>query len=535
MKVVAVVPARAESKKIPNRNLRFVNGKPLVYHAIHTAKKSELISEVIVTTDSTEVKIIADQMNATVRERDRALTADTVTLDTVVCDAVQDIEADYVVMLQPTSPALKTETLNEAIRYAIEHDLDNLISVVNTPELAWTRDEEGKLIPLFTERRNREYLPVYYVESGAFRIWKMSAIRSERPAIYREKTDIFETSWEEALEIHNFYDLQQAENIMSRKKVGIYVNGNNALGVGHIYRSLELADEFYTEPDIYYDINQTDKSVFGSTTHNLIPVNGTRELLQRIKDIGYDIFINDILTTSTDYMIALKASLPTAKIINFEDDGEGILKADLVINSLYVEETLPQVRAGEKYYIANKLFMFYEPITIKDKVREVLVSFGGADPQNYSDRLLAFASKEEYREYHFTVVLGRAKLNVEKLLEYNNYENITVLHDVKNMPELMSQTDIAVTSRGRTGYELAILGIPSILIAQNQREEKHRFLCNENGFTYIGLNPADEIIESNIQMYLSMSQKSRQHFQDILLSHDLRGGRKRVMGMINNL
>lgn len=535
MRVVAVVPARAESKRIPNRNLRFVNGKPLVYYAIRTAKNSELINDVIVTTDSTEVKIIAGQMGVRVKERDETLTSDSVTLDTIVLDAVQDIEADYVVMLQPTSPLLKMETLNNAIRYAYDHDLDNLISVVNDPELAWSRDKEGRLFPLFNERVNRSFLPEHYVETGAFLIRKMSAIKSRQPTVYGEKTDVFETSWEEAVEIHNFYDLQQVENILSRKKVGIYVNGNNTRGVGHIYRSLELADEFYSEPDIYYDTNQTDRSVFGSTTHNLIPVNGIGELLQRVKEIGYDIFINDILTTSIDYMIALKTSLPKAKIINFEDDGEGIFKADLVINSLYGEETLPQVRAGEKYYIANKLFMFYEPISIKEKVEEVFVSFGGADPQNYSDRLLAFASKEEYQNYHFTVVLGRAKLNVETLLEYNKYDNITVLFDVKNMPELMSKADIAVTSRGRTGYELAILGIPSIAMAQNQREEKHGFVCNENGFTYIGLNPADEIIESNLKMYLAMSKNSRQHFQDMLLSHDLRGGRKRVMGMINNL
>ena len=103
------------------------------------------------------------------------------------------------------------------------------------------------------------------------------------------------------------------------------------------------------------------------------------------------------------------------------------------------------------------------------------------------------------------------------------------------MPQLMSSCDIGITSRGRTGYELAMLGIPSISIAQNQREEKHGFVSNENGFTYIGLNPADEIIESNLKMYISLSKESRERFHDMLLSHDLRGGRKRVMGLINGL
>ena len=72
-------------------------------------------------------------------------------------------------------------------------------------------------------------------------------------------------------------------------------------------------------------------------------------------------------------------------------------------------------------------------------------------------------------------------------------------------------------------------------MAQNKREEKHGFVCNENGFTYIGLNPADEIIESNLKMYLSLSKASRQKFQAMLLNHDLRNGRKRIMSLINSL
>ena len=103
------------------------------------------------------------------------------------------------------------------------------------------------------------------------------------------------------------------------------------------------------------------------------------------------------------------------------------------------------------------------------------------------------------------------------------------------MPEIMSSCDIAITSRGRTGYELAILGIPSIAMAQNEREEKHGFVCNENGFTYIGLNPDDEIIESNLKMYLCMSKRNRVRFHEMLLSHNLKDGRERVMKLINSI
>lgn len=533
MKILAVIPARAGSKGIPNKNIRIVSGHPLIYYSIKNALSSSYITDVVISTDSDHVRIIGNQMGAKVKWRDSRLCGDDITLDAVIYDAIpQGEEWDYIITMQPTSPTLRTETLDMAIKYAIDEDLDTLISAINDPHLSWG-EMDGKKIPNYKERLNRQYLPPCYVETGAFVISKASVVTSETRI--GTKVDVYELPENEAQDVDNFDDLRSVTATLEREKVAIYVNGNNKRGIGHIYRALEMADEFYSKPDVYYDINQTDVKVFGVTTHNLIPVNGIHDLFNRCQKKQYTIFINDILTTSLDYMIGLKSVLPNAKLINFEDDGEGILKADLVFNALYHDSDLPQVKAGEKYYISGKTFMFYNPIEIKERVKNVFISFGGADPQNYSDRLLKLVSQDEYKNYRFIVVLGRAKHNVESLMKYNEYDNIEVLYDVSNMPEIMSSCDIGITSRGRTGYELAILGIPSISMAQNHREEKHGFVCNENGFSYIGLNPEDEVIKGNLDMYIKMSKKGRQHYQDILLSHDLRGGRKRVMSLIKGL
>lgn len=532
MKILAVIPARAGSKGIPNKNIRIIGGHPLIYYSIKNALSSQYITDVIITTDSDHVRIIGEQMGAKVKWRDSSLCGDAVTLDAVIADAVPEGEWDYIVTMQPTSPTLRVETLDAAIKYAIDNNLDTLISAINAPHLSWG-EKDGKKVPNYTERLNRQYLPPCYMETGAFVISKASIVTPKTRI--GEKVDVYEIPEDESQDVDTFEDLRSVAATLEREKVAIYVNGNNKRGIGHIYRALELADEFYSKPDIYYDINQTDPKVFGVTTHTLIPVNGIHDLFNRCQREEYTVFINDILTTSLDYMIGLRSVLPKAKIVNFEDDGEGILKADLVFNALYHQDDLPQVKAGEKYYISGKTFMFYEPIKIKEKVEKVFISFGGADPQNYSDRLLDMICKDEYKDYQFVVVLGRAKYNVDALLEYNKYDNIEVLYDVSNMPEIMSSCDIGVTSRGRTGYELAILGIPSISMAQNHREEKHGFVCNENGFSYIGLNPEDEVIKATLDMYVKMSQKGRQHYQDMLLSHDLRGGRKRVMSLIKGL
>lgn len=511
MNILAIIPARAGSRGIPNKNIRIIGDHPLIYYSIRNATHSQMITDVIISTDSPEVRIIAQQMGVKVHWRDASLCGDSVTLDAVIYDAIpKDKMWDYIVTMQPTSPTLRVKTLDSAIEYTINNDFDTVISAINAPHLSWG-EKDGKKVPNYVERLNRQFLPPCYMETGAFMISKASVVTSQTRI--GKKVDVFEVPEDESQDVDTFEDLRSVAATLSSQKVGIYVNGNNKRGIGHIYRALEIADEFYVKPDIYYDINQTDPKVFGNTKHNLIPVNGIAELYDLCKLKQYTLFINDILTTSIDYMIGLKTVMPNAKIVNFEDDGEGTIKADLVFNALFHDEDLPQVKAGEKYYISGKTFMFYEPIKIKDRVKRVFISFGGADPQNYSDRLLNMICKHEYQNYEFVVVLGRAKYNVDALMEYNKYENIEVLYDVSNMPELMTSCDIGITSRGRTGYELALLGIPTIAMAQNKREEKHGFVCNENGFSYIGLNPGDEIIESNLQMYLKMSKESRQRFQ----------------------
>lgn len=531
-RIVAIIPARAGSKGVPNKNIRIISGHPLVYYAIYNAIKSRYITDVIVSTDSPEVRIIAKQMGVVVRWRRKELCEDSVTLDSVIYDAIPpEVKFDYVITMQPTSPTLRVSTLDSAIEYAIENQLDTLISAINAPHLSW-REENGHKVPNYEKRLNRQYLPPCYMETGAFVVSKADIVTPETRI--GSRVDVYEVPENEAQDIDTFSDLMVVASVLEHKKIGIYVNGNNSRGMGHIYRALELADEFYSKPDIIYNAKETKPEAFGNTTHNLIPIESTTELINLCQNEQYSIFINDILDTSLDYMISLKRALPNGKIINFEDSGEGSSMADIVFNALYSHSDRSNTYAGEKYYIAPKTFMFYNPITIKEKVKNILITFGGADPQNYTDRILNIISDDRYSNYHFVVVLGRAKKNVSELMKYAETTNIDVVYDANNMPEIMSQCDIALTSRGRTGYELALLGIPTIAMSQNAREEKHTFMSEENGFTYLGLNPTDSKIEMNLNLYINMTKEERISIQNSMLAHDLKNGRKRVMGLIKD-
>jgi CMP-N-acetylneuraminic acid synthetase len=148
MKILSVIPARAGSRGIPNKNIRIIENHPLIYYSIKNAIKSEKISDVIVSTDSPEVRIIAQQMGVQVHWRDASLCGDEVTLDAVIADAVpKEQKWDYIVTMQPTSPTLRVETLDAAIQYTIDNDLDTVISAINAPHLSW-RENDGKKVPI---------------------------------------------------------------------------------------------------------------------------------------------------------------------------------------------------------------------------------------------------------------------------------------------------------------------------------------------------------------------------------------------------
>lgn len=531
-KMVAVIPACAGGSGLPNKNIRLINGKPLIYYVILTAKRSRYISEIVVTTNSDVILSIARRMGVRVRKRNASLCSRTVSLEAVIYDALngfEENEFEYVVTMQSISPTLSVETLDAAIEEYLHSGCDSMVSVVRKPFFFWSGDTR-RPVPIHPRRLNRHLLPPFYQEVGAFQITKTSCITPE--SRLGSDTCLYVLEDEEGIDVNTFGDLKQVERTILQKRIAFYVNGNNAMGLGHVYRVLELADEFGTKPDIYFDIHQTDPAVFGLSPHSLIPVNGMEALLTALGSQQYDVLINDVLSTTDTFMQALRKTLPKARIINFEDEGSGACMADAVINALFEKSELPNAHTGHTFFIASKLFLMYEPVIIAAKVKHVLVTFGGADPNGYTELLLSLAELPEFRNIHFRFVVGRAKQNASKLLLTPHAENIEMVFDTQNMAELMSHTDIAVTSRGRTGYELALMGVPFLSLAQNEREESHTFLRKENGIIFLGRQPSKEKVLDALRGLIQSSLQERQLLQKQLLSHDLRNGRSHVMQLI---
>lgn len=536
MKVLAIIPAAEGLKTLPNRNMRIVNGKPLIYYAVNNAKKSNYVTDIVVTSNSDEVLTIVEQIGGAIcYRRSENLSGIEVPLERVI-DDVRNIlpfeNYDYVVTMQSISPTLKASTLDLAIRECIENDIDTMISVVPKKNYFWSLDH-GKVFCYQKKRVRKSQLEPFYMETGAFFISKPEYMNAE--SRIGGEVKLFELPKEEGVDVLSFGDLKEAEYYLSRKKVAFFVNGNSEIGMGHIRRTLLLADEFFTKPSIFFDRNKTELDFFGDTSYEIESVDGENGLIRKLREGSYDVLINDILQTDEEYMRRIKADIPSIKIINFEDDGSGAKYADTVINCVYEEADESNWLVGAEYYIAPKLFMLQDAIEVKDKVKNVLISFGGADPMDYTSMLLSLVTQEEYKDYHFHVILGPAYNKKEQIHQNYQNENITFYSNVNNMVEIMKKCDLAITSRGRTGFELAICGIPTICIAQNDREERHTFLSEKNGFEYLGFSPEVKRVEVALDKLLHSSKEYRSNIQNKMQKHDLKKGRKNVIDLIREI
>lgn len=532
---IAVIPACEGSVKLPNKNMRVINGRPLIYYTIQAAIGTKLIDRVIVSSNSEEILLLAKLMGAETVARREELCCEEISIDEVVYDALRGIrlaEDDLVVAIQSVSPTVSSDTIDNAIKKCMADCTDTVISVARMQRFFWYL-EDGKPVPFYGKRSNRHMLEPVFVERGGFLVTRAECVTPL--SLLGERVELMEMDDDEAVNIDGFGDLKQAESIIKRRRIAFYVNGDNVIGLGHIYRVLQIADELSSKPDIYYDRRRTDAEAFGNTKHNILGVDGTDGLMEQLSTKEYDLLINDVLSTSEDYMLAIKKAAPHIKILNFEDEGEGVKYADCVINALYEEIGAENVYVGSKYFVVSKLFLLYKPIEIKPRVKNVLVTFGGADPNSYTEALLDIALEPRFSDIHFTVVLGKAKKNADGFVSFARFPNIEILRDISDMPRVMSTCDAAVASRGRTGFELAVLGIPSVSIAQNEREARHDFISEKNGFLCLPVKPSLKDIEQALLKLIGLSEAERREMQRKMLVNDLRSGRKNVLELIEKI
>lgn len=169
-KIVAMIPARLGSKRIPKKNIRYMGDKPLIQYPIDLAKDSGRFDSVWVNTESKELGQIAEKMGIQFHQRPDELANDQATNREFTYEFLQKHECDYVVMINPTSPLLRKETMDKFLDYVEENDFDTILSVISEKEETFYK---GKPLNFtFDKKINSQLLEPIETVCWALTAWK---------------------------------------------------------------------------------------------------------------------------------------------------------------------------------------------------------------------------------------------------------------------------------------------------------------------------------------------------------------------------
>lgn len=226
IKILAIIPARAGSKGIKDKNIVDLNGKPLIAYSIDAALKSKYIDKVVVSTDGELIAKIAKEYGAEVPFiRPKDLASDTAKTIDAVIHCIEELKKqgevyDYMVLLQPTQPLRQSWHIDEAIEIMINKDEEALVSVSKVkdhPILMRTIDENGYAINLLEESstKRRQDFQVFYKVNGAIYINKINENLNNNTSLNDNKV-VYIMDEKYDVDIDEILDLNIAEILMDK-------------------------------------------------------------------------------------------------------------------------------------------------------------------------------------------------------------------------------------------------------------------------------------------------------------------------------
>lgn len=228
MKNIAIIPARSGSKGLKDKNIKLLNGKPLMWYSIDAAIKSRQFEEIMVSTDSEEYATIAKSLGANVPFlRSKMTSHDNASSWDVVSEVLRKYNAlgmqyDTVMLLQPTSPLRSSSDIINSFKLLEQKKADSIVSVCEVDHSPlWSntlpndRNMGTFIRPEIKENTIRQKLPVYFRLNGAIYLSKID-YSSMSFTLYNEKCFAYEMSQEKSIDIDTSLDFMFAEFLMNK-------------------------------------------------------------------------------------------------------------------------------------------------------------------------------------------------------------------------------------------------------------------------------------------------------------------------------
>lgn len=504
---LAIIPARGGSDRVPYLNIKRLGDAPLLAHTIRAAKEARRVDRVIVSTDDDAVAQIARAHGAEAPFlRPAELTKDLSSLMPVIAHAVREAEktgprADRVVVLQATNPFRPARRIDEAVERLETGSFTAVVSVTTDLSLRW-RAEDGLLKPLFERAGRRDEQQPVYLENGA--IVALSRAQVDAGERFGSRVGFVTLDKREGFAVHDLDDFWMAERLLREPRILFRVDGSRAMGMGHVYRSLAVAEALKdsSRADVAFLMNVDHAEGIATVSQAGVPVRafkaGSLEaVLDAIRDFAPGILVNDLPFVEETYLRALgRLGVVTVNLVDTVDDLETVSRdAQLVISVMTEDRETPEgFYAGPSYAILRRHFQgrdLERPVRAPDDAkRRVLLTFGGADPQGLTIKASrALASADE--GVSVTAVAGPAFPHgpAFEALQRELDRKVPLLRGLDaQIADHMLASDLVVCSGGMSVYELAALGTPALVLAQNGREDRRmREFARFGTIEYLGL------------------------------------------------
>ena len=175
MNIVTIIPARGGSKGIVKKNIIDINGKPLLYYSVNASLNSN-VNSTYVCTENDEIRDVAVRLGSKVLMRPSNLADDVIMPDPTLLYFASLVEFDILVFIQPTSPLIKKEYINEGIEMIKSGNYDSVFTVT---EEHWTPRWNNKIEPIewdIENRPRRQDMPLNFIENGMMYITKRETL-----------------------------------------------------------------------------------------------------------------------------------------------------------------------------------------------------------------------------------------------------------------------------------------------------------------------------------------------------------------------
>jgi len=283
-KNVAFIPVRGGSKSIPLKNIKNINGRPLVYWVLDAAGSSKYIDRVYVSTDSTNIR---DMVNAYGNDkveiigRSLGTAGDKSTTESAMLEFAYKYDFENVILIQATSPLTDTGDIDRGFKKLFFEGYDSILSVTRQKRFIWEDGQDG-YIPVnydYRKRPMRQEFEGYFVENGAFYITSRDKLLKSGNRL-SGRIGTIEMNEETYFEIDEPADWIIVEELLKRKKNGSNFDINKRFG--KIKLLITDSDGVLTDGGMYYSEDGNELKKFN-----------TRDGMgvQILKELGIDTII----------------------------------------------------------------------------------------------------------------------------------------------------------------------------------------------------------------------------------------------------